>query len=63
MGPPSETRHKNGSYLGQCPCLPAGQLDPDERTLQRDDVGAIPQPWAARLLDIATLEQYDAIRN
>jgi hypothetical protein len=25
--------------LGQCPCLPAGQLDPDERT--RDDAGAI----------------------
>jgi hypothetical protein len=22
-----------GGYLGQCPCLPAGQLDPDERTL------------------------------
>jgi hypothetical protein len=33
---------KNGGYLGQCPCLPAGQLDPDERT--RDDVGA-KQRW------------------
>ena len=30
---------KNGRYLGQCPYLPAGQLDPDERT--RDDAGAI----------------------
>jgi hypothetical protein len=30
---------KNGGYLGLCPCLPAGQLDPDERT--RDDAGAI----------------------
>jgi len=31
---------KNGGYLGQCPCLPAGQLDPDERT-EQDDAGAI----------------------
>jgi hypothetical protein len=30
---------KNGGYLGQCLCLPGGQLDPDERT--GDDAGAI----------------------
>src|SRR4029453_10213930 len=24
---------KTGGYLGRCPCLPAGQLDLDERTL------------------------------
>ena len=32
-------RVKNGGCLGQCPCLPTGQLDPDERT--KDDAGAI----------------------
>ena len=37
---------KTAMTSGQCPCLPAGQLDPDERT-ERDDAGAIQRPIRA----------------
>jgi hypothetical protein len=47
----AKTRVKTGGYLGQCPCLPAGQLDPNERT--KDDAGAI-QNLAVRHGGMAT---------